>query len=90
MNPDVERQQQKAKEFMSLLSLTLAIAGLPEAEPGKYFTESQLEARSMTIRTAYKIARQLVTHHSPFHVSVLIERCMIVPLIWFIRVPLIE
>jgi hypothetical protein len=60
MNPDVERQQQKAKEFMSLLPLTLAIAGLPGAEPGKHFTESQLEARATTIRTAYKIARQVI------------------------------
>jgi hypothetical protein len=60
MTPEIERQQQKAKEFMSLLPLTLAIAGLPVAEPGKHFTESQLEARSTTIRTAYKIARQVI------------------------------
>ena len=60
MNPDVERQQLKAKEFMSLLPLTVCIAGLPECEPGKHFTESQLEARSTTIRIAYKIARQLI------------------------------
>ena len=60
MSPEVERQQQKVKEFMSLLPLTLAIAGLPEADPGKHFTESQLEARSTTIRAAYKIARQVI------------------------------
>ncbi len=60
MTPEVERQQQKVKEFMSLLPLTLAIAGLPEAEPGKHFTESQLEARATTIRTAYKISRQVI------------------------------
>jgi hypothetical protein len=60
MNPEVERQQQKAKEFMSLLPLTLAIAGLSEAEPGKHFTESQLEARATSIRVAYKIARQVI------------------------------
>ena len=60
MSPEVERQQQKAKEFMSLLPLTLAIAGLPEAEPGKHFTESQLEARATTIRIAYKVARQFI------------------------------
>ena len=28
-----DRQQQKVREFMSLLPLTLAIAGLPECEP---------------------------------------------------------
>ena len=60
MNPEIERQQQQAKEFMSLLPLTLAIAGLPESEPGKHFTDSQLEARSTTIRAAYKIARQVI------------------------------
>jgi hypothetical protein len=56
----VERQQQKAKEFMSLLPLTLALAGMPEAEPGKHFNESQIEARATTIRLAYKVARQLI------------------------------
>ncbi len=60
MNPEVERQQQKVKEFMGLLPLTLAIAGLPGCDPGKHFTESQLEARATTIRTAYKVARQIV------------------------------
>lgn len=60
MTPEVERQQQKAKEFMSLLPLTLAVAGLPDCEPGKHFTESQLEARATSIRVAYKIARQLI------------------------------
>ena len=60
MNPDVERQQQKVKEFMSLLPLTMGIAGLPVAEPGKHFTESQLEARATTIRAAYKVARQII------------------------------
>ena len=60
MTPEVERQQQKAKEFMSLLPLTLAVAGLPDCDPGKHFTESQLEARATSIRVAYKIARQLI------------------------------
>jgi len=60
MSPEQERQQQKAKEFMSLLPLTLAVAGLPEAEPGKHFTESQLEARATTLRIAYKVARQII------------------------------
>ena len=55
-----DRQQQKIKEFMSLLPLTLSIAGLPEAEAGKHFTEGQLEARATSIKMAYKIARQIV------------------------------
>jgi hypothetical protein len=55
-----DRQQQKVREFMSLIPLTLELAGLPRAEPGRYFTEGQMEARATTLRTAYKIARQIV------------------------------
>jgi hypothetical protein len=60
MTPDIERQQQKAKEFMSLLPLTIELAGLPPAAPGQVFTEGQLEARATSIRAAYKIARQII------------------------------
>ena len=60
MSPEVERQQQKAKEFMSLLPLTIEIAGLAKAAPAQLFTEGQLEARATAIRLAYKIARQIV------------------------------
>ena len=60
MNPETDRQQQKAKEFMSLLPLTIAIAGLAPATPGQVFTESQLEARATSIRIAYKTVRQLI------------------------------
>lgn len=60
VDPAAERQQQRAREFMSLLPLTLAIAGLPEGEHGKVFTEGQLESRATTIKTAYRIARQVV------------------------------
>ena len=55
-----DRQQQKVREFMQLLPLTLAIAGLPEAEAGRPFTEGQLEARATSIRAAYKVARQII------------------------------
>lgn len=55
-----DRQQLKVKEFMSLLPLTLAVAGLPDAEPSHHFTEGQLDARATTIRQAYKIARQVI------------------------------
>jgi hypothetical protein len=55
-----DRQQVKVREFMSLLPLTLALAGLQPAEPGKHFTEGQMEARATTIRSAYKVARQLI------------------------------
>jgi hypothetical protein len=55
-----DRQQQKAREFMNLLPLTLAIAGLPNAEPGRYLNEGQMEARATALKAAYKIARQIV------------------------------
>lgn len=55
-----DRQQQKVREFMGLMPLTLAIAGLPDADPGRYFTEGQLEARATTIKAAYRMARQIV------------------------------
>jgi hypothetical protein len=60
MSPEVERQQQKAKEFMSLLPLTMALAGLPPCEMGRYYTDSQVEARATAIRAAYKAARQII------------------------------
>jgi hypothetical protein len=55
-----DRAQLKQREFMQLLPLTLAIAGLPESEHGKYFNEGQLEVRSNELKLAFKFARQLV------------------------------
>jgi len=56
----VDRQQQKVREFMSLLPLTLEIAGLARAEAGRHLNEGQMEARATSIRAAYKIARQVI------------------------------
>jgi hypothetical protein len=47
-------------EFLRLLPLTVEIAGLPRADLSKYFTEGQMEVRVATLRTAYKLARQMV------------------------------
>jgi hypothetical protein len=55
-----DTRQVKYKEFMTLLPLTLAISGLPEAEHGKYFTDSQMENRAASLRAAYRIARQVI------------------------------
>ena len=60
MGAETDRQQQKVQEFMKLLPLTLAVAGLPESEHGKYFNEGQMDARATSIKTAYKIARQII------------------------------
>lgn len=56
----VDRQQQKVREFLQLLPLTIEVAGLPESEPGRHLTEGQMEARATSIRAAYKIARQII------------------------------
>jgi hypothetical protein len=61
MSPETpERQQQKVREFMSLLPLTIELAGLPRSEHGRYYNEGQLDARATTIKAAYKIARQIL------------------------------
>jgi hypothetical protein len=61
MSVDINQlQQAKMKEFMSLLPLTLELAGLPKAAHGQLFTDGQMEVRVNTIRNAYKLARQLV------------------------------
>ena len=51
--------QRRYKEFLDLLPLTLAIAGLPESERGRYYTEEQIETRLSTIRHAWRAARQV-------------------------------
>ncbi|MBI3469656.1 MAG: hypothetical protein HY000_42195 [Planctomycetes bacterium] len=56
---DPQQQQIRYKQFLDLLPLTIAVAGLPTADHGKSFTEDQMEARAMTIRKAYRQARQI-------------------------------
>ena len=51
--------QQGYRQFLELLPLTIALAGLPTSEHGKSYTEDQLEGRAMTIRKAYRQARQI-------------------------------
>ena len=59
-NEGVDRQQIKVQEFMRLLPLTMAVAGLPDAEAGRHFNEGQMESRAITLRSAYKVARQII------------------------------
>ncbi len=56
---DVNEQQRRYKEFLDLLPLTLSLAGLPHSEPGRYYTDEQIESRVFTLRNAYKHARLL-------------------------------
>ena len=56
-----EMRQNRMKEFMTWLPLTIEIAGLPKAPPGAtLFSEAQMEARMMSLRTAFRMAKQLV------------------------------
>jgi len=55
-----DRQQVKVKEFMQLLPLTLAIAGLPESTEGRYFSEGQMDNRAAALKLAYKAARAVI------------------------------
>jgi len=48
--------QQKYKQFLELMPLTIALAGLPPSE-GRLFSEDQVEARAITVRLAYRVAR---------------------------------
>ena len=48
--------QQKYRQFLDLLPLTLSLAGLPPSE-GRLFSEEQMEARAITVRAAYRVAR---------------------------------
>lgn len=53
-NADTNRRY---REFLDLMPLTLALAGLPVSEPGRYYNEEQIETRTYAIRHAYKQAR---------------------------------
>lgn len=51
--------QQKYRQFLDLLPLTLSLAGLPTSET-RLFSEEQMEARAITVKAAYRVARQTV------------------------------
>ncbi len=50
--------QQKYRQFLDLLPLTITLAGLPTSE-GRLFGEEQIEARGITIKAAYRVARNI-------------------------------
>ena len=55
-----EMKSNRMKEFMSLLPLTIEIAGLPRATPERLFNSDQMEGRILAIRTAYKLGRAML------------------------------
>lgn len=48
--------QQRYRQFLDLLPLTISLAGLPTSE-GRLYSEEQIEARAMTVKAAYRVAR---------------------------------
>jgi hypothetical protein len=54
-----QKVQRRYREMLDLMPLAIALAGLPESEPGKYFTADQIEARTYTMKHAMDSARVL-------------------------------
>lgn len=57
---DDEALKRRYREFLDLLPLTVAIAGLPENNSQRSFTAEQMEGRAQVLAQAFKIARQTV------------------------------
>ncbi len=56
---DEETLKRRYREFLDLMPLTTAIAGLPESGGTFNFNTEQMEVRAQTLFTAFKVARQL-------------------------------
>jgi hypothetical protein len=57
-SPSSNDLQQKYRQFLDLLPLTISLAGLPTSE-SRLFSEEQIEARAITVRFAYRVARSV-------------------------------
>ena len=55
-----EVRNQRIKEFLQILPLTVELAGLPTCDPNKIFTADQLDLRVTNLRVAYKLARNML------------------------------
>lgn len=60
MPADEDALKRRYREFLDLLPLTIAIAGLPENATGRSLSSEQMEARAQVLANAFKIARQTV------------------------------
>lgn len=56
---DEEALKRRYREFLELMPLTIAIAGLPPSEGQRTFTTEQLDMRAQAITKAYQAARGL-------------------------------
>lgn len=60
MASDDEALKRHYREFMDLMPLTLALAGLAPAEGQHNYTTEQLEIRAQVVVNAFRTARQTV------------------------------
>lgn len=58
MSSDEEALKRRYREFLDLMPLTIAIAGLPHSEGNRHYTSEQLETRAQVLVNAFKLARQ--------------------------------
>ena len=56
---DEEALRRRYREFLELMPLTIAIAGLPPSQSPLNFSPDQMEVRCTTLSTAFRLARQL-------------------------------
>ncbi len=57
MSTDDEALKRRYREFLDLMPLTLAIAGLSQAEGQRNFTTEQMSQRAQTLVNAFRQAR---------------------------------
>lgn len=60
MSTDEDAIKRRYREFLDLMPLTLAIAGLPVNSSNRNLTSEQMEIRAQTVEAAFKLARQTV------------------------------
>ena len=58
MSNDEEAIKRRYREFLDLMPLTIAIAGLPQSEGNRMYTTEQLETRAQVLTNAFRLARQ--------------------------------
>jgi len=60
MSTDDEALKRRYREFLDLLPLTTAIAGLPHNTTTRSYTAEQMEGRAQVLASAFKLAKQAV------------------------------
>ncbi len=58
MSTDDDAVKRRYREFLDLMPLTVAIAGLPIIEGNRSLTSEQMQARAQALINAFKIARR--------------------------------